>query len=919
MSDKSNYTWNIGHRIAHWATSEAERPAITVDGKTWTYSELFQVALSIGHHLGDRNPNSDQPITAIVTASTIVPYASILACVLLNHAYVPINLRHPASRNLAVLKKSAATRIVCGQAQMEEVAALLETHNLQNQIKIIAQTEDVESFEGLKHPIFELHDEIDANLLAYILFTSGSTGDPKGVPISLGNLTSYLNAVESLLDIRASDRLSQMFELTFDLSVHDIFVSWINGAHLIVPNRGEETKPAEYIRNHRISCWFSVPSVAYQIRLQEALQPDAFPDLRISMFCGEGLPMALASEWALAAPSSTVENWYGPTETTIACARHILPRPLPMDTDMQSLVPIGKAFPGMTLSIHRADLSPADEGEEGELLLHGSQVSRGYLQDSEKTAKSFVTLPVHNGVYYRTGDRVVRDSAGNCCFLGRVDNQVKIRGYRVELGEIETILRKLADGHNAIALSWPPNASSGTTVVAAIESSEIDDRAILRDARQQLPDYMVPSRIIALKRFPTNASGKADRKAIGSLVAALLTQKKDEIPANMPEQARQLMDAILLVSPTLTFQGILESETLIAAGMDSLSFVSLTAEIERIFERTLDQDAVADLAELSFSDMVHHLASTPAGMAPADMEKPTTLISRLLKRRTSKSTVEQQQLKRVANRSVQFIEKFPAVLDTLDTDFSMAVGSSGTYRSISPQHFEMAAKRHSHTLALLNAGLPAVSCQGLSMICDFIKRNCEERGIRLPFVIYELDPMQVSIIPPKRDIKLGPDHFNGRIKAFEDDAVNQEFVWIPEKKGGWEPKLTSETIKVRPNWQRKRDYRIVRTYLGDMKFEQKQVNHWMRAVETLGQVTDRVYCFIHPLNLDMTDSETRKYRGEHFNHLLNQIGQLDCLTILNWENFELSNEDYLDINHMNPWSGTPKLSGQLADMILGKS
>ena len=185
--------------------------------------------------------------------------------------------------------------------------------------------------------------------------------------------------------MRPEDRFSQTFELTFDLSVHDLFLCWENGATLVVASEKELRMPAAYIQRHEITCWFSVPSLAYQVRLQEDLAPGAFPSLRSSLFCGEALPTVVAREWAAAAPDSIVENWYGPTEATIACSRYIVG-----DAEItEDTVPIGQAFDRMELLVLDEALAPCSVGVSGELFLAGAQVATGYLNDPEKTAASF--------------------------------------------------------------------------------------------------------------------------------------------------------------------------------------------------------------------------------------------------------------------------------------------------------------------------------------------------------------------------------------------------------------------------------------------------------------------------------------------------------------------------------------------------
>ena len=465
-------------------------------------------------------------------------YVAVLACLMRGHAWVPVSVDHPDQRNLAVLRKSRARRIVCGGRAEAALSAMLDRAPDQKAVLDVVRCSDSKagwpkSFSGA-----ELAETVEADRRAYILFTSGSTGEPKGVPISHRALTGYIDAASGLMPTGPGDRFSQTFELTFDLSIHDMMLAWCSGAHLVVPSVADLAKPAEYIRRHEITRWFSVPSLAYQMRLQGDLKPGAFPSLKTSLFCGEALPWGLADEWARAAPNGSVENWYGPTEATIACSLHVMPPPA--GDPPHDLAPIGEAFPGMRLSIHREDLSPAPDGEPGELYLSGRQLSEGYLDDPERNAKTFVKLPGEDVVSYKTGDRVVRDPDGPVRFLGRVDNQVKVRGFRVELGEIEAVLRTAAGGVNAIAMSWPPDEASGRFVVAALETEAADTDVILAAAAKSLPDYMVPAQIVCLPTFPTNASGKADRKAIARRADGLLRDAADEAglaPCRLPPSA----------------------------------------------------------------------------------------------------------------------------------------------------------------------------------------------------------------------------------------------------------------------------------------------------------------------------------------------------------------------------------------------
>jgi len=925
MNTTNNVTWSIAARIIEQAHEAPDRPALTVDGETWSYKELLAAALYIGRELPWASSTERQPVTAVMAQRHFSSYAGILAALLRGHTYVPVVLDPLNQRNRDILLRSGATRLICGDAAVKEMSKeLLAGQNGIPDLKIIGCSERKLDYKSATTNLTEqIPAEVPAEDLAYILFTSGSTGEPKGVPLTYSNLTGYLDAVDSMMDVRPEDRFSQTFALTFDLSVHDLFVSWTHGAHLIVPTRGQVAKPAAYIREHRITCWFSVPSLAYQVRLQGDLTKDAFPSIRSSLFCGEALPTVVANEWASAAPESSIENWYGPTEATIACARYVMPPAAHLSAEEDDIVPIGVAFPGMSLSVHGEDMSFLPDGSPGELLLSGRQVSQGYLGDAEKTAKSFVKLPGKEGIFYRSGDRVVCGDDGVIRFLGRIDNQVKIRGYRVELGAIEAVLRAAAGGHNAIAMSFPPNAVPGRSVVAALEASEADIPSILAKVRENLPDYMIPSDIVCLPSFPQNASGKANRSAISTQVSEILAAKADDSDQTVLTAAEnQLMDAILKVSPTLGRRSILEAETLIAAGMDSLSFVSLTAEIERVFDRSLDEGEVVLLAELSFKEMVATL--TPD--AKSDPAPTSGFLERLRgsfgkwipsRRRsgTEGPSSLSNSLKRRANRAVQFIERFSPLLAELDKPAVIAIGSSGVFRAISPSSFEAAAKNLGKDIQCLNVGLPAVNCQGLSLICSFVRDCCQRQGVRLPVAIYELDPMHLSVLPPKGDIDLGPDFFDGRVSSYSKGELDQEFEWRPEAGGACEGNVESARKKQRPDWEKKRDYEVARTYLGDVDFTNEALDAWLEGAKSLSEIADRVVCFVHPANPSMIDSLEDQYAGDQLSRLLQKISDESEVEIIPWEDFDLVSDDFTNINHVNSWNGVPKLNPQLASFI----
>jgi amino acid adenylation domain-containing protein len=354
---------------------------------------------------------------------------------------------------------------------------------------------------------------VSPDAIAYLLFTSGSTGEPKGVPISHANVRAYIRHICDRFQVNEHDRFSQMFDLTFDLSVHDMFVCWERGACLYSVPETSLMAPAKFVKDHCLTMWFSVPSAIGLMAKMGMLKPRVFPSLRVSLFCGEPLPSVYASAWQEAAPNSVIENLYGPTETTIAITSYRWDPESSPSACVNGIVPIGWVFDGQQACVIDHERNPVPIGERGELCLSGSQVTRGYWENPRKTAEQLVRLrSFGERVWYRTGDLVRQDQSGCFYYLGRIDHQVKIRGYRVELQEVEFVLRKASGSGQVAAVAWPVREGIAEGIVAFIGGRlQCDANAIVRYCREALPDYMVPRQIHVLDALPLNENGKLDR------------------------------------------------------------------------------------------------------------------------------------------------------------------------------------------------------------------------------------------------------------------------------------------------------------------------------------------------------------------------------------------------------------------------
>lgn len=503
-----------------------DRPALAIGDRTLTYAALHARAASLAATLQRRAPGDAPPLTAVLGQRSETLYASVLGALLRGHGYVPLNPAFPAARSRAMLERSECSALVVdagSEAYLEQLLAGVE----RRLVLVLPDRDDAEPLAKRlsRHEIVTASElepasawretPVDPDAIAYLLFTSGSTGVPKGVMVAHRNVTHFLDVMTERYRITEADRLSQLFDLTFDLSAFDMFMAWESGACLCPPTPKQKLVPSAYVGDAGLTIWFSVPSTAVLLSRLGKLKPNLYPGLRLALFCGEALPVDVIQAFAAAAPNAVVENIYGPTEVTIACTAYRWnPARSPAESEL-GLVPIGEPYPGMQALVADASLREVAPGESGELLMSGPQVSLGYWKDAEKTAAAFVTPPGRAAVFYRTGDRVRRAEAGApLVYLGRIDNQIKIQGYRVELEEVESILRETAGVEVAIAVGWPVNPSGADGIVAFLGTTSADLDALRDRLKLRLPPYMVPREIRLQPEFPLNANGKVDRKAL---------------------------------------------------------------------------------------------------------------------------------------------------------------------------------------------------------------------------------------------------------------------------------------------------------------------------------------------------------------------------------------------------------------------
>ena len=508
MNSIPNLAWSLHER----ALAHPGKTAIVTAGQQLSYAALAASAGRVATWLRRTGLPANSRV-GVLAARGPTAYAGILGAAWAGAAHVPLGPGQPDARLAQMLERAGLAALVVDDHSRARAARLIDARTT----PLLAAESDaeLESFDSIDAPA-----PIAPDALAYLMFTSGTTGVPKAVAVTAGNVSAFLRVVAERYQLGEDDRVSQFFELTFDLSVFDLFAGLGAGASLHVVPAAQRMAPVAFAREQRLSVWFSVPSTLADALRLKTLQPGVLPALRLSLFCGEPLPVACLEAWRAAAPHSRVENLYGPTEATVACLVERCDASMAVTAE-RAVVAIGRPFPGMQAAIHDAESGFLPPGEVGELVLAGAQVSAGYWQDDELTGARFSVLehPTHGRQrWYRTGDLARQAADGRFHHLGRSDHQVKLRGHRVELEEIEAHLRDAAGTASVAAVAWPIQNGSALGIVAFLGAAPRTIPEVRERLAARLPAYMVPRRIVELEALPLASSGKLDRRALIELL-----------------------------------------------------------------------------------------------------------------------------------------------------------------------------------------------------------------------------------------------------------------------------------------------------------------------------------------------------------------------------------------------------------------
>ncbi|HEU4885054.1 MAG TPA: amino acid adenylation domain-containing protein, partial [Longimicrobium sp.] len=583
----------IHHLIAETAARTPDAPALDFQGRVLSYREMEDAANRLAHHLMARGAGRES-IVGILAEKAPETVVAMLAVFKVGGAYVPLDPSNPAER-LRYMLQNADVRLVVSRGPLPP--------ELQG---IGAEVVDVRAeADGIAaRPATDPAVPCDPDNLAYVIYTSGSTGRPKGVAVTHGGVPNLAHMQRSRMGLCPSDRVLQFAAFSFDVSVEDVFVTFIVGACLVMAAR-DELMPGpplqETLRRERITIGLLPPASL------PLISPEGLPDLRVLEVGGEALSPAVAARWA-----GVVEmhNVYGPTECTVASTTARLA------ADGRN-PPIGRVLDNLRGYVVDGAGEPVPVGVPGELRVGGVGVARGYLNRPGLTAERFVPDPfgAAGSRLYRTGDRVRWLPDGRLDYLGRFDHQVKLRGFRIELGEIAARLAELPGVGDAVVLVRPDVRGDPRLVAWVMAPERRPSAAELREhLRRALPDYMVPQAYVVMDVFPQTPNGKVDHAALPAPVDDAGAAEAAAAPQGELEQA-----VAAVWREVLGLDSVGVNDSFFEVGGHSL----LLARLQEALRAALGRDvSIVDLFQYpTIASFAAHLDARARPAEPEDAEK----------------------------------------------------------------------------------------------------------------------------------------------------------------------------------------------------------------------------------------------------------------------------------------------------------
>lgn len=474
--------------------------------KAYSFSKIKNKALRIATALGKREIFK-KPI-AIFLDKNVDCFTSIFGVAYSGNYYTIIDVNMPKDRMKKILKTLEPKIILTDQKHEKDIESLDSSFE-----KLIV--ENLYTIDEDNIMIKEIHNKIVDTDVLYILFTSGSTGDPKGVIISHRNVITYMEWSGEAFGFDNNTVFGSQTPFYFSMSVLDIFQTIRAAAELIIIPKKLFSLPGDlvsFIDNNKINTIYWVPSALCQLANVGILDSPKLNCIKKVLFAGEVMPAKQLNMWRRALPDRLYANLFGPTEVTDICTYYILNREIADDES----VPIGTSCDNMNVFIVDEKGKEVQGTQEGEMLVRGASVAYGYYKNPLKTKEAFIQNPLHNYYeekVYRTGDIVHYNELGEIIYVSRKDFQIKHMGYRIELGEIETAASAVENVDRVSCIYDSPNSE-----IVLFYVGDVDEKVIKKNLKKKIPRYMIPTRYINIKIMPLNLNGKIDKAKLKEML-----------------------------------------------------------------------------------------------------------------------------------------------------------------------------------------------------------------------------------------------------------------------------------------------------------------------------------------------------------------------------------------------------------------